>query len=108
MCARCGVDTEEIIQVVTECERAWTHRSGGFSWGTLLALLLTGVWVREKRVEKEYGKNKVYTLPCCVCREGQRTLRSQREIKRCLREIPDYNRLFEKFPNARLTVIKPS
>jgi hypothetical protein len=102
-CVQCQQETDEIIQVNTECERAWVHRTGGFSWGTLLFsmfVLPIRIWFWERREETVYGKDKIYPLPLRVCQACQRTLRRQRAIKECLRRIPEYDRLLDKFPDA--------
>ena len=108
-CVRCGADTSDIIHVVTECERSWTHREGGFSWMTLLVTALffpIALWLWVRKEEKEYGKDKVYALPLPLCRACEPAVRGRKALKQCLMKIPDYSRLLEKFPDARLTVQK--
>jgi hypothetical protein len=106
-CAQCGLDTEEMIQVMTECERGWTHRTGGTPW---LALILTRlfwpitVWIRESVEEREYGQDKMYPLPLPVCEKCQSNLRGPAAIKQCLHKIPEYSRLLNKYPDARVTI----
>jgi hypothetical protein len=106
-CVVCGKETDNSIQVLTECERAWSKHSGGFSWLTLLVTSLwfpVRVWLWEGVDEQEYGRDKVYSLPLPVCEPCECAVRGQKAIKKCLREIPEYNRLLEKFPDARVAV----
>src|SRR5438552_19001998 len=45
-CVECGKETNAIVQVVTECERAVIVQSGGFSWPIfLIALFLFPVFL---------------------------------------------------------------
>ena len=66
VCTQCGAETDHRIQILTECERLWIHRSGGLSWAALLAFFLLpfSILLREKTEVKEFGKDKVYSLPC--------------------------------------------
>jgi hypothetical protein len=63
-------------------------------WGILLGVALQG------RGRREYGKDKIYTLPLAVCQECQSDLRGERKLKEALRHVPEYNRLLNKFPDA--------
>ncbi len=101
-CACCGSETDQHIFVVTECERAqvqddtrfhWLMLLAGF-WGIIFSLALRG---QDRR---EYGKDKIYTLPLTVCPECQCDLRGERQLKEALRHVPEYNRLLNKFPDA--------
>ena len=106
-CVQCGLDTGDNIHIIAECERRWTHRSGGFSWMSLLisALFLpVQIFAWEAADERQFGKNKIYRLPLPVCRDCLPGLRSRSVIVKCLQTIPEYARLLEKFPNATLTV----
>src|SRR5713226_3088371 len=82
-CVECGIDTDAIIHVQTECERAVKERSGGFSWPLFLFLLVVCppfwvyyLWayllVGEAPREHEYGRDKIYPLPlrsCVTCQQ---------------------------------------
>jgi hypothetical protein len=106
-CVVCGTETDHSIQVLTECERSWTKRSGGFSWATLIfTALFTGVrvWLWENVHEQEYGHDKVYSLPLPVCSACNSTIRGRKAIIQGLHKIPEYSRLLEKFPDARVAV----
>jgi hypothetical protein len=105
-CACCGAETDEVLRVVVECERAWVRRTGGFSWAVLLlsALFLpVRIWLWEKCEEREFGKDKIYPLPLPVCLGCRSALCDTRSIKLALRKVPDYARLLDKFPNAKVT-----
>jgi hypothetical protein len=111
-CAFCGAATEHRIVVVTECERAWTPRSRSSALGSVLGLIVFG-WVflvasllyREGRNQEEYGRDKVYRLPLPVCTGCQPAVRGKATLQQCLRQIPEYRRLLEKFPDARVAVL---
>jgi hypothetical protein len=75
----------------------------------LLGVLVSPwVWLvaRWQRDEKEYGRDKVYTLPLRVCPACQPTLRKRAGIKECLRSVPEYDSLLDKFPAARVGLAK--
>jgi hypothetical protein len=103
-CAVCGADTDDRARVVTECERVWISRSGGFTWAHLLVFLffpiLLWLLLLQKPEQRKYGKDKIYALPLAVCRGCLKKLRSRRTIKECLRKEPIYDRLLDKFPDA--------
>jgi hypothetical protein len=106
-CVCCGSQTDDSVQILTECEKTWVRGSGGFSWATLLVTWLffpIALFYREPREEREYGRDKIYSLPLPICRECQPTLRGRKTIKKCLHKIQPYSRLLEKFPDATLTV----
>lgn len=106
-CARCGSETDDLIQVVTECERSWSHETGGFSWLTLLlttCFFPITIWFWEKRQETVYGEDKVYSLPLPVCMSCQPAMRNPKALKQGLHMVAAYARLLEKFPNAKVTV----
>jgi hypothetical protein len=102
LCGRCGVSTDEVVVVVTECERASVHGSGGFTWGHLLVSLFAGIFVREQGVVAEYGRDKIYPLPLPLCQPCRKKLWTQKQIRRCLAAVPEYRLLLEKFPTAKV------
>ncbi len=101
-CACCGAETEQGVFVETECERLQV-REGGVSWPFLvISGLLFGWWILlfNRKDRREYGKDKIYSLPLAVCRTCRPTLRGVREVKEALRHVPEYGRLLDKFPDA--------
>jgi hypothetical protein len=106
-CARCGEETKDAIHVLTECERSWTTKSGEFSWSTLIvtSLFLPVSIFHWRRVEKKrYGRDKVYSLPLPICEDCKPAVRGRKRIKQYLQRIPEYCRLLDKFPDARVTL----
>jgi hypothetical protein len=67
-------------------------------WGILLAQLLG--YTLQDRSRRELGKDKIYALPLAVCPECQPDLRRERKLKEALRQVPEYDRLLDKFPDA--------
>jgi hypothetical protein len=114
-CVECGIDTDAIIHVQTECERVVKERSGEFSWPLFLFLLfvcpLWWLWylwayvlIGERPQEHEFGRDKIYPLPLRVCKACQQKLSNAAIIKQSLRKVPEYDFLLEKFPDARVTL----
>jgi Domain of unknown function (DUF1922) len=104
-CVECGIETDEVLLVRAECERQQVRSSHDHSSVLFALLLLLGGWrflLWQRREERAYGKDKIYTLPLAVCRECRVNLRNQKEIKSALRRVPEYRRLLDKFPDAVL------
>ncbi len=111
ICACCGLITDRITHVVTECERTWVSGRGGSPVATLIALLLLGPWVAmlvrlsgRRASETVHGTDKIYRLPLALCPKCQSSWWTQRALKKCLRVVPDYERLLDKFPEARVSL----
>ncbi len=103
-CASCGVDTVAMVRVRIECERA--IRKGGMTWGTtLLGLFFLPLALYRYEREKEYGDNKLYTVPLMICPQCRPTLRGTRRVRECLRNVPVYKRLLDKFPKSKITLV---
>jgi hypothetical protein len=103
-CVCCGAETDEILRVVTEYERAWVERTGGFSWAAfLLSLFLpVTIWYWERPGRHVIGRDKTYSLPLPICLGCRPMLRDPECIKQAMRAIPDYARLLDKFPEAKV------
>jgi hypothetical protein len=104
-CVACGAATDQIVRVVAECEKAWGKRAG-FEWGTffLSLLLLPLVVFRWRNVDQMRGSDKFFVLPIRVCPQCQQALKGTARIKDCLRHIPVYRRLLDKFPDATVSI----
>jgi hypothetical protein len=116
-CVECGIDTDALIHVQTECERVFKVRSGDFSWPLFLFLLVfcplfwgwylwAFILVRASEEEHEYGRDKIYPLPLRICLTCQQKLKNPALIKQCLRKIAEYDLLLEKFPDAKVSLGK--
>ena len=112
-CVCCGKETDEILRVSTECERSWVKWSGGSCWTSILVMLILPIWMLilpiwfwvwfwERPERKEFGKDKIYSLPIPICLGCRPALRDTQSIKQALRKIPDYARLLDKFPDAKV------
>jgi hypothetical protein len=101
-CVCCGTKTDDVLNIHTECERTQV-RGSGRQWPVLfLPGLLFGfiIWKWHRQTVQELGKDKIYALPLAICRDCQPTLLSTRDIKQALRQVPEYARLLDKFPDA--------
>jgi hypothetical protein len=110
-CVQCGVSTHEALHVVVECEKA--IRKGGFSWAAFLLSALFSPLAAIAHVvlpieeEVQHGSDKYYTLPLALCEHCLKTFRTRSGLKQCLRRIPVYARLLEKFPDAKVHLANP-
>jgi hypothetical protein len=108
-CARCGAETDAVVHVQAECERVQIRSGGEPTWLVFLSLLISpllllGVLMRQRSDQKEYGKDKIYTLPLAVCRQCRSTLLNPAEIRDALCRVPEYRQLLDKFPDAKVVV----
>jgi hypothetical protein len=109
-CVRCRLETDQVLHVEVECERRQIRDSGDHSWGLVLASLvfrplLLLLLSRQRGEQKEYGKDKIYTLPLVVCPGCRRTLQHQGAIKEALGQVPEYRRLLNKFLDAKVRLV---
>lgn len=108
-CAGCAARTADTVRVRAECERRWTANEGArFAWlGLLFGIggYLLARAAAQERDPRQYGRDKVYDLPLPVCPGCRPRLGRPRELRRALGQVPLYDRLLEKFPNARLTLL---
>lgn len=109
-CCRCQVRTEAWVPVLIECEPGCTE--GGFDWrAVLLALAMSCILlpigfillVRSWRPQTGHA-GKGYRVPLLVCPECQKRLDRETLIQ-CVRSVPVYDRLLNKYPEANVYVI---
>jgi len=111
-CVQCGQDTDELLYIDTECEKAVVHTPGKVALPfVLLSLLFSPVWAllilvmqRDRGPQVEFGKDKIYALPLPVCHGCRGSLRNVSDIKESLCVVPEYRQLLEKFPHAIVRV----
>lgn len=107
-CSGCFVRTDSWVPVMIECESGIA--SGGISWLTFLALLLlaplAGVFVVFRwRDSTVVSRGKGYRVPLLACAECQKKLVKPDPLLECLRSVPVYERLLDKYPDARVYVV---
>src|SRR5262245_41381266 len=110
-CVHCGLETADVVTVQVECERVWIHKKGGF-WLTLFfgvffswLFALIAMLARDKEVH-EFGRDKIYALPLPICPKCQPMLTGVEAARASLARVPEYRRLLEKFPEAKIEVLK--
>jgi hypothetical protein len=107
-CIKCEETTDNIVHVLTKCERIWVKDNSGGTWAKAFAILFMGFWglilASRSREEKAYGKDKIYSLPLRVCPACLQTLRTPWDVKLCLRAVPTYELLLDKFPDAEVSI----
>ena len=103
-CAVSGRPTQDLIQLVVQCERLYFV--GDQFRSRLLVLALLGPWallasVAGKRPNETHGRDTVVKVPLRVHRDfhgGLNRRVSQRKLRRLLRTVPVYARLLEEYP----------
>jgi hypothetical protein len=108
-CVKCEETTDHLVQVLTKCEKVWVKETGSGSWTSVLALIVFGWWggilmALQRQEDKTYGRDKTYWLPLRICPACEQTLRTPQDIKLCLRAVPTYDLLLDKFPDAEVSL----
>jgi hypothetical protein len=106
VCTHCGFETDQVLEVYTECETLYRTNTGMPVWFTLITTLIHfpfGLLFRGTDGEVQcFGRDTKFLLPIPACEQCQGLLRRRKLLKQCMEQIPEYRRLFEKFPAARL------
>lgn len=109
-CIFCGTATDGFICCTTECERAYIQSGRPGWWVYLLSFLTLGwmgaavVYACSSKEDREWGKDRVFTLPLRVCVNCRHYLIGPSALKDALERVPLYRRLLEKYPDARVTL----
>lgn len=108
-CVLCGVATDTSVCCRTECERArvqsgqpslWHYLLGFLTFGWL-GVVIASLWAREDR---EWGKDRIFSLPLRVCDACRQRLTTPAEVKAALCRVPLYRRLLTKYPCAKISL----
>jgi hypothetical protein len=106
VCIHCGFETAQVLEVDTECETIYRTNTGVPVWFSLITALIHfpfGLLLRGTDGEvQSFGRDTKFRLPIPGCEHCQRLLRRRKLLKQCMQQIPEYGRLLEKFPEARL------
>lgn len=112
-CIGCGFETDQIFEVLTECETQYRTSSELPVW---LKMILLAVAVfhlplihlfRSGEGEVQWhGRDTIFQLPVPLCEHCQRRLRRRKTLKRAMRRIPEYGPLLDKYPWARVKLGK--
>jgi hypothetical protein len=108
-CILCGVPTDGCVYCRTECERAYVRRSGSPTWARALAFLTFGllgyvVVSATPRLEQEWGKDRIFSLPLRVCKGCRGRLTSTKAVKDAMCRVPLYRQLLKKFPGTKVSL----
>jgi hypothetical protein len=110
-CAITGRPTRDVIEVYVECEKVHSSSNHG-GWLFLAVMLLGWMAVLLKGAVKEHdpqGRETRVRTPLRVERDVQAVvlkMKSQRKLRRLLRQVPIYARLLDAYPEATIVVGK--
>jgi hypothetical protein len=111
VCIHCGFETDQVLEVYTECETQYRTSTGTPAWLRVVTLVLLpfGVFFHlfhllfsSEREVQWHGRDTKFLLPIAACEHCQRLLRRPTLLRKCMHKIPEYGRLLEKFPRARV------
>lgn len=109
-CARCGAETDGLVRVSIQCERAIVksavgqhERLAGCLLFGLLGYLFADLMFFRQRHVIEQGQDVEITAPVRVCQTCASELTTSETIRQSLRKTPEYAALLDKYPNARIT-----
>jgi hypothetical protein len=113
VCIHCGFETDQVLDVYTECETQIRTNAGTPLWFMLVTgfflpiTFLLHLFRSEAGDVQWFGRDTKFLLPIPVCEHCQGLLRRRKLLKKCMQQIPEYRRLLEKFPQARVKLRKP-
>jgi hypothetical protein len=110
-CIHCGLETNQILLVRTECELQYLSESRTPVWLSALIffvfLPVAHVFFSQRGGDGQlHGRDTVLLLPIPACERCERALGSRKRLQKGMRQIPEYRRLLEKFPWARVELQK--
>lgn len=109
-CVHCGMATANTLTIRVECERVWRRKSNS-SLAGMIGLFLSAclgpiaVWVGGKSEVHEFGRDKIYALPLPICADCRPMVSNDLAVWVSLERVPEYRRLLEKFPEAKVDVV---
>lgn len=111
-CVHCGMATANTLTIRVECERVWRRKSGESGLGGMMGLFISA-WLlgpiaflfREKTELHEFGRDKIYALPLPICADCRPMVSNDLAVWVSLERVPEYRRLLEKFPEAKVDVV---
>ncbi|HTK75793.1 MAG TPA: hypothetical protein VL371_11090 [Gemmataceae bacterium] len=106
-CVRCGVATDRVVKIEAECERTWVRRQDEFKWWyVFLPWIILLAWAANRHPEtKLHGSDVILTLPLRVCEHCLAETRSPAGLQSLLRQVPVYERLLAKYPEAGIRLL---
>jgi hypothetical protein len=108
-CVSCEADTDGVLRITVECERArilYARTSPLYLvlalWSPLLALLAYLTRAGRNEPVGESGKDKTYALPVRLCERCRRDVADPAACRKVLSLVPLYARLLAKYPKAKI------
>jgi hypothetical protein len=110
ICLECKEPTDGRLWCIIECEKAWVR--GDVPWYTwiLNGILLSFGWaaVCQFRTQPEViGEDRSYRVILALCSACQVELQDAQAFKEVLQGVPDFARLFERYPAAEVRAGAP-
>jgi hypothetical protein len=113
VCIHCGFETDQILEAYTECETQYRSDAGMPVWFTVVTGIflplspLLHLFRSDEGEVRWHGRDTKFLLPVPACEHCQGLLRRRKLLKKCMQQIPEYRRLLEKFPQARVKLRRP-
>ena len=108
-CACCGGPARVLVRCRVVCERSFRVKQSEepeWGFGSFLLSLVSPLWISGSRKQTESrGRDTEALLVlslCHACRSGAGNLRRKRNLKRHLKFVPHYARLFKEYRDATI------
>src|SRR5262245_55808052 len=106
-CVNCGTATTNRLACSIEYERPWLKGERSLiSW--LVAVLIFGIYAiiysMIRRGETVVGDQKIFRLVVTICPTCEKGGLTPRDLRNILCNEPQFQRLFEKYPSAKIFI----
>ncbi len=108
-CFACQGPARHNVRCRVVCERSYQVREGDepdLSFAGFLFAIISPVWIRRRHSYAEFrGRDTQIELllPVChACLKSGGSFRRRRTLKRHLKQVPQYKRLFDEYPAATI------
>ncbi len=110
VCLGCGFETDQVLEVRTECETVYKTNTGTPLWFWVITSLVFLPFVHilhllfrmDDGEAQWHGRDTIFVLPIPVCEYCRSNFRRRRRLKAAMRQIPEYRDLLDKYPWARV------
>jgi hypothetical protein len=105
-CVRCGTETDGLVHVETQFGMSSQQGTSRHSLVERIILAFLGFIALPTRRKGFVEYDKEYSLPVRLCLDCQMLVHDRKTVVWCMKRVPAYGKLLEKYPDARLTLVR--